>query len=123
MTLTCQPSSIFFKLPTITRPIGSGYDLGVDESTGFIHAQVLTGNGEGDGDAQQVPELLDQVKNPIDRVGGDDAYDTYEIWDELKQRDIEGIIPPQENAIYWVDECDLAWYCSKERYWSNSSSF
>lgn len=80
--------------------------LGVDESTGFIHAQVLTKNGKGDGDAQQVPELLDQVKPPVDRVGGDGAYDTYEIWKELKQEGIEGIIPPQENAIYWVDEND-----------------
>ena len=80
--------------------------LGVDESTGFIHAQILTKNSKGDGDAQQVPELLDQVNSPMDRMGGDGAYDTYEIWEELKRRGIAGIIPPQENAIYWVDEWD-----------------
>ncbi|MBK8493449.1 MAG: hypothetical protein IPL49_21890 [Saprospirales bacterium] len=27
--------------------------IGVDESTGFIHAQTLTKNGKGDGDAEQ----------------------------------------------------------------------
>ena len=80
--------------------------LGVDEKTGYIHAQVLTKNSKGDGDAQQVPQLLDQVKSPIDRFGADGAYDTYEIWEMLKEKQIEGVIPPQENAIYWVDEND-----------------
>ena len=39
-------------------------------------------------------------------MSGDGAYDSYYIWESLKQRGIEGIIPPQENAIYWVDEKD-----------------
>ena len=80
--------------------------LGVDESTGIIYAQILTGNGKGDGDAQQVDELLDQVESPIDRFSGDGAYDTFDTWETLVGRGIQGIIPPQENAIYWVDEKD-----------------
>lgn len=80
--------------------------LGVDEKTGFIHASVLTENGKGDGDAQQVENLLGEVRSPIDKFSGDGAYDTYEIWELLKELKIEGIIPPQENAIYWVDEND-----------------
>jgi len=80
--------------------------LGIDEKTGLIHAQVLTENGKGDGDAQQVEKMLDQVESPIDKFSGDGAYDTYEIWKLLKEAEIEGIIPPQENAIYWVDEFD-----------------
>lgn len=80
--------------------------LGVDEKTGLVHAQILTGNGKGAGDAQQVEEMLGQVESPIDKFSGDGAYDTYEIWELLKERGIEGIIPPQENAIYWVDEFD-----------------
>ena len=80
--------------------------LGIDEKTGLIHAQVLTENGKGDGDAQQVEDMLKQVKSPIDKFSGDGAYDTYEIWELLKEMEIEGIIPPQENAIYWVDEFD-----------------
>jgi len=80
--------------------------LGVDEKTGFIHAQVLTENGKGDGDAQQVKKMLEQVDSPIDKFSGDGAYDTFEIWELLKELEIEGIIPPQENAIYWFDEFD-----------------
>ena len=80
--------------------------LGVDEKTGFIHAQVLTENGKGDGDAQQVESMLDQIESPIDKFSGDGAYDTYDIWTLLKEEEIEGIIPPQENAVYWVDEYD-----------------
>jgi len=78
--------------------------LGVDEKTGIIHAQLLTKNGKGDGDAQQVNKLIKQVESPIDKFSGDGAYDTYEIWSLLKELEIEGIIPPQENANYWVDE-------------------
>jgi hypothetical protein len=80
--------------------------LGVDEKTGFVHAQVLTENGKGDGDAQQVKSMLEQVGPPIDKFSGDGAYDTYEIWKLLKGLNIKGIIPPQENAVYWVDEFD-----------------
>jgi len=78
--------------------------LGVDEKTGFIHASVLTENGKGDGDAQQVEEMLEQVESPIDKFSGDGAYDTQNIWKILKEKEIEGIIPPQRNAIYWVDK-------------------
>jgi Transposase DDE domain len=78
--------------------------LGVDEKTGLIYAQVLTENGTGDGDAQQVERMLEQVKSPIDKFSGDGAYDTYEVWELLKELKIEGIIPPQENAVYWVDK-------------------
>ena len=39
-------------------------------------------------------------------MGGLYTYDTYEIWTLLKELEIEGIIPPQEDAIYWVDEDD-----------------
>jgi len=78
--------------------------LGVDEKTGFIHAQVLTENGEGDGDAQQVESLLGQVESPIDKFSGDGAYDTFDVWTSLKESNIQGIIPPQENAVYWLDK-------------------
>ena len=78
--------------------------LGVDEKTGFIHASVLTENGKGDGDAQQVAAMLDQVECPIGEFSGDGAYDTQNIWTLLEDKEIDGIIPPQKNAIYWVDE-------------------
>ena len=78
--------------------------LGVDEKTGFIHASVLTENGKGDGDAQQVAAMLDQVECPIGEFSGDGAYDTQNIWTLLEDKEIDGIIPPQKNAIYWVDK-------------------
>jgi hypothetical protein len=78
--------------------------LGVDEKTGLIHAQTLTENGPGDGDSQQFPELLAQVESQVDRVSGDGAYDTWEIWSLLKEKGIQGIIPPQENAVCWLDK-------------------
>ena len=78
--------------------------LGVDESTGLIHAQVLTENGKECGDAQQVETMLDQVESEIDKISGDGAYDSFDLWTILKEREIEGIIPPQENAVYWTDE-------------------
>lgn len=78
--------------------------LGIDEKTGYIHAQILTGNSHGDGDAQQVEELLEQVQTDIDKFSGDGAYDTRRIWKLLKDKEIQGIIPPQHNAKYWVNQ-------------------
>ncbi len=36
--------------------------LGVDEKIGLVHVQILTEKGKGDGDAQQVEEMLGQVR-------------------------------------------------------------
>lgn len=80
--------------------------LGVDVTTGLIHAQVLTENGKGDGDGQQVEDLLEQIESDVDKFGGDGGYDSYDVWVLLKELEIEGIIPPQKNALYWVDEFD-----------------
>ena len=77
--------------------------VGVDEKTGIIHSAILTKNGKGNGDAQQTKKLLDQTEANIDKFSGDGAYDTYEVWSLLKELGIEGIIPPQENAVYWED--------------------
>lgn len=67
---------------------------------------VMTENGKGDGDAKLLEGMLGQVESPIDRFGGDGVYDTHEIRRLLKEKEIEGIIPPQGNAIYWVDGFD-----------------
>ena len=76
--------------------------LGVDESTGFIRAQVLTKNGEGDGDSQQFADLLEQVKSPVDRVSGDGAYDTFDIWDLLILKGIKGIVKGIQRIIHAI---------------------
>lgn len=56
---------------------------------------MLTKNGEGDGDSQQFADLLEQIESPVDRVSGDGAYDTFDIWDLLSIKSIEGHLPPQ----------------------------
>jgi len=78
--------------------------LGVDESTGYIYASLLTENSADD--AAQVPDLLEQIQEPIERFSGDGAYDKSKCWDVLDQYGIEGIIPPRKDAVYWVDEQD-----------------
>ena len=76
--------------------------LGVDESTGMIHAVCLTKNDVDD--AGQVEDLLDQVQVPVDTFSGDGAYDKSKCWDALKDRSINPVIPPREDAVYWLDE-------------------
>jgi IS5 family transposase len=78
--------------------------LGVDESTGYIYASLLTKNSADD--AAQVAELLEQVKEPVEKFSGDGAYDKSSCWDVLKQNGIEGIIPPRKDAVYWMDEAN-----------------
>ena len=67
------------------RPVGGGADPnGVD-------------------DAEVVPSLLEQVEEPVGKLGGDGAYDKKKVYDELDGRKIEPIIPPREDAAYWTD--------------------
>ena len=79
--------------------------LGVDEETGIIHAVCLTKNDVDDAD--QVEEMLDQVKVSIDKFSGDGAYDKRKCWNALEDRLITGIIPPRVDAVYWEDELGL----------------
>lgn len=76
--------------------------LALDEKTGMIHAETLTENDIDD--ASQVDPALDQIEAEIDKFSGDGAYDKKKVWDRLKKEGIEGVIPPQRNAIFWVDE-------------------
>jgi hypothetical protein len=79
--------------------------LGIDEKTGYIHAVVLTENDVDD--ASQLEPMLDQVKKKVKKAGADGAYDKEKCWDLLEERKIQGIIPPQHNAVYWTDENEM----------------
>jgi DDE family transposase len=70
--------------------------LGVNAETQEIVAEVLTENSGHDAD--QVPELLNQVSQPIKSFRGDGAYDKWKVYEELANRGIQPIIPPQHNA-------------------------
>jgi hypothetical protein len=68
--------------------------LGVDPKTGFVHCHVLTQNNESD-DAQ-LPQLLEQIKPPVEEACFDGAYDTEKCWDKLISQGTKPIIPPQK---------------------------
>ena len=81
--------------------------LALEEKTGEILAQVLTDNKTDD--ASVLPTLIEQIEAEgvkIGKTGADGAYDTTECWEMLISKNIEPIIPPRENAVYWGDEND-----------------
>ena len=75
--------------------------LALDEGNNDLLAVGLTPNGVDD--AEVVPSLLEQVEEPVGKLGGDGAYDKKKVYDELDGRKIEPIIPPREDAAYWTD--------------------
>jgi hypothetical protein len=82
--------------------------LAVDEKTGEILAQRLTVK-ETD-DASQLPELVKEVQQAgvtVSKVGADGAYDTFDTYQSLIKAHINPIIPPRENAAWWVDKADV----------------
>jgi hypothetical protein len=70
--------------------------LAINPATQEIEAEVLTENSGHDAD--QVPDLLDQIPQPITTFYGDGAYDKWKVYHELAEQDIQPIIPPQHNA-------------------------
>jgi len=75
--------------------------LTINESTLEIIASSLTDNHVGD--PTEVPNLLDQVKNPIDEFIGDGAYDTKKVYNTVESREEKGkhdvTVPPPKNAV------------------------
>jgi Transposase DDE domain len=76
--------------------------LAVNESNNDLLAVKLTTNSVDD--AEVVPDLLQQIDEPVDKFGGDGAYDKVKVYDELHERKIEPIIPPREDAAHWTDK-------------------
>jgi IS5 family transposase len=70
--------------------------LGVDEKTGEILAAVVTTNN--DHDSEVLPDLLDAIPNPIEQVSGDGAYDPFDSYDAIKQRQAKAAIPPRKDG-------------------------
>lgn len=70
--------------------------LGVDSDTGEITAVGLTDNTSHDG--SQVEKLLDQTDKELSAVGGDGAYDTWDVYDAITDREATPVIPPRRNA-------------------------
>ena len=49
--------------------------LGIDETSGEIVAEILSGNDKKDGEL--LPDLIEQINRPITQVSGDGAYDSF----------------------------------------------
>ncbi|MEP2895991.1 IS5 family transposase [Roseibium sp.] len=73
--------------------------LGLDLDTGQIECSELTTDDIGDPSA--VPDLLDQIDEPVHRFLADGAYDGAATRTEITQRfaDVEIIIPPPKTAV------------------------
>jgi hypothetical protein len=70
--------------------------LGVDEGSGEILAAVVTTNDVAD--CEVLPDILEQIEQPIEQVSGDGGYDTFDCYDTISQRGARAIIPPPSNA-------------------------
>jgi hypothetical protein len=70
--------------------------LAVNPDTHEIEAETLTENSCHDAD--QVDDLLDQVRSPVDSFYGDGAYDQRKVYRTLAGRAVRAIIPPRRNA-------------------------
>lgn len=73
--------------------------IGVDEASGEIVAAVLATNNFTDG--QVLPDLLEQIIEPIAQVSGDKAYDKRNCYEAIRARRARAAIPPQKGAHIW----------------------
>lgn len=78
--------------------------VAVDEATHEIVATLATTNAVGDGAV--LPELLEQVAEPIEQVLADGSYDTRACHEAIAQRQARAAIPPRENAQPWEPKAD-----------------
>ena len=73
--------------------------LGVDPKTGEITATTLTENKEHDSaQAEPLLEETEENRGPIERVGGDGAYDKWICYRAIDAKGALPVIPPQKNA-------------------------
>jgi hypothetical protein len=76
--------------------------LGVDEATGEIEAELLTGAGVDD--AAAAAGLLKQTQAEIDQLSGDGAYDKEKVYQAAAAKGVRKItIPPRRDAVLWEE--------------------
>lgn len=71
--------------------------LAVDPDSHQIVAEVLTGNDCHD--SEPALDLVKQSGCEINAFYGDGAYDSWDIHDQLQEREIDAIIPPRRGAV------------------------
>jgi IS5 family transposase/uncharacterized protein (DUF4415 family) len=76
--------------------------LSVDEATGEIEAEVLTGAGVDD--AEVADGLLKQTQAEIEQLSGDGAYDKEKVYKAAAAKGVRKItIPPRRDAVLWEE--------------------
>jgi hypothetical protein len=76
--------------------------LGVDEATGEIEAELLTGAGVDD--AEAAAGLLKQTQAEIQQLSGDGAYDKEKVYKAAAAKGVSKItIPPRRDAVLWEE--------------------
>jgi len=76
--------------------------LGVDEATGEIEAELLTGAGVDD--AEAAADLLKQTQAEIEQLSGDGAYDKEKVYKAAAAKGVGNItIPPRRDAVLWEE--------------------
>lgn len=76
--------------------------LGVDEATGEIEAELLTGAGVDD--AEAAAGLLKQTQAEIEQLSGDGAYDKEKVYKAAAAKGVGKItIPPRRDAVLWEE--------------------
>jgi IS5 family transposase len=71
--------------------------LAINAETLAIEAVTMTGNDADD--ASQTKPLLNAIKGKIISIRADGGYDKKKVRQQLVERGIKQIIPPQENAV------------------------
>jgi hypothetical protein len=71
--------------------------LAINSKTQMIEASELTELGVQD--CEGFSSLLDAIKDPIEEVIGDGAYDRFRCYEDMEKRKAKGIFPPQHNAV------------------------
>jgi hypothetical protein len=73
--------------------------LAVDADTHDILSAVMSTHDVHD--TEVFPSLFRAIEAPVERLYGDGAYDTREVYDALIESDAEPVIPPRASAIPW----------------------
>jgi len=75
--------------------------LGIDEKTQEIVASTITTNDVKD--SQVLGELLEQIDEPVVQVSADGAYDSFECYQQILEREAEPVIPPRIDAVERIE--------------------
>lgn len=70
--------------------------LGIDAETGEIIAQVATTNNISD--KEVLPDLLEQIEEPIGQVTADGGYDYATCYEAIAERKARAVIPPRRTG-------------------------